>query len=113
MSANRNAITPFLRGTPEELANAIGITQFPSETSWYQTIGGLLIQGGLIESVTHPGPFAVAFNVGFVTQVLYVQVQEVGTNAHASSVSGISLTGFDLYTSSAPAKDFYWFAIGV
>lgn len=113
MNTNRNAVTPFLRGTPEELANAIGITQFHSGTSWSHTVGGLLIQGGRANGVTHPGPFNVPFSVGYPTQVLGVFPQEIGTNAHTFSVDGVTLASFDIYLSSGPAKDFYWFAIGV
>ncbi len=111
--SSTNAIAPFNDPSLRDLANSLGITQFLSETNWYQTIGGILIQGGKIISATHGAPVPVPFNVGFLTQVLGVFCQELGTQAHGWSINNITTSGFELSLASGPAKDFYWWAIGV
>ena len=108
-----NAVAPFNDPSLRQLADAMGITQFPSETNWYQTMGGLLIQGGKVLGVGHPGSTVIPFNVGFLTQCLGVFCQELGTNAHSWSVNNVTNNQFELLLSSGPAKDFYWWAIGV
>lgn len=111
--SNRNAVSPFDSPSLRDLADSIGITQFPSETNWWQTMGGLLIQGGKILGATHGAPVVVPFNVGFITQCLGVWCQELGTNAHSWSVNNVTKNQFELILASGPAKDFYWWAIGV
>ena len=113
MSSNRNSVSPYWKASIKDVQDSLGITQFSGERSWYHTIGGLLIQGGYVEAVTHPGPVTIPFIVGFPLQVLGVFPQEIGTNAHSFSVDNITLESYDLYLSSGPSKDFYWFAIGV
>ena len=111
--SNTNALVPFNRASLQETADSLGITQFVSETNWHQTIAGLLIQGGRINSVTHGAPLVVPFNVGFPTQVLGVFTQEIGANAHAASINSITTAQFSIILASGPSKDFYWWAIGV
>lgn len=104
-------VLPYLRGTPEETADAIGITQFPSEGNWFQTIGGLLIQGGKIE-VGSAATLTVNFNAAYPKQVLGVFVQPTGTSLLGFSVNTITLDTFDI-VNAAVVRDFYWWAIGV
>lgn len=111
--SNTNAITPFAEATPAELNNSIGITQFPSETNWHQTIGGLLIQGGFVDNVGSGATVAVPFNTGYPTQVLGVYVQAIGTSVLGWSVNNVTTSGFDLINAAVAGRDFYWWAIGV
>ena len=111
--AGYNSVPSFLTPRAAELLAAAGITQFPSEFNWWQTIGGLFVQGGKVVGVSYPGPTVVPFNVGFPTQCLGVFCQEIGTNAHSWAVNNVTTAQFDLILSSGPAKDFYWWAIGV
>lgn len=111
MSTNRNAITPFLRGTPEELANAIGITQFHSATSWSQTIGGLLIQGGFVE-VADGATSVVSFQAPYITQLLGVFTQVADASENGAYVTTYSATGFSIVNGTG-ARDYFWWAIGV
>jgi hypothetical protein len=86
---------PAFAKDPGSLQDAMGVTQFASETSWAQIIGGLQIQGGLL---TASG--AVEFHAPYETQVLGVFVNN-------GDVTSVTLTGF---TSSVAG---YWWAIGV
>lgn len=109
--ATNQALLPYLRGTPEETADAIGITQFPSETNWFHTIGGLLIQGGLIE-VLSGTTLTVDFNASYPKQVLGVWIQPIGTATVSSRVNTVTLDTFDIVNGAAD-QSFYWWAIGV
>lgn len=111
--SNTNAVAPFNDPSLRNLADSLGITQFPSETNWWQTVGGLLIQGGLAVAVPHPGPTVIQFNVGFPIQCLGVFPQQLGTSIHAWSVVNVTKDQFGLLISNPPARDFYWWAIGV
>lgn len=113
MSGNTNAVTPFTGATLAELNDALGITQFPSETNWYQTVGGILIQGGFVDNVGSGATVAVPFNVGYPTQVLSVFVQGIGTSVLGWSVNNVTTAGFDLVNAAVANRDFYWWAIGV
>jgi hypothetical protein len=92
-----NSIPGFRKSVDPESQEAIGITQFSltDSSSWFQIIGGLIIQGG---SLTAAG--IVQFSAPYEKQVL-------GVFINGGTASLISLTGF---TSSS---DGYWFAIGV
>lgn len=109
--AGTQGILPYLRGTPEEAADAIGITQFPSENHWFQTIGGLLIQGGKIE-VGSAATLTVDFNASYPKQVFGVWIQPIGTSLLGFSVDAVTLDSFDI-VNAAIVREFYWWAIGV
>lgn len=113
MTQGTNAILPFNGADLQNLTDAIGITQFQGADKWYQTIGGILIQGGRIVGATHPATNIVPFNVGFPTQCLGVFCQAIGTSAHSWAVNNVTTAQFDLHTSSGSAQNFYWWAIGV
>ncbi len=95
--ANSNSIVSYSSATLLEVQESLGITQFsPSNVnSWYQVMGGLVIQGGL-----STGAGAVAFPAPLEKQVL-------GVFMNGATASAISLTGF-----TASASGFWW-AIGV
>lgn len=111
--SNTNAVIPFLDASLRELNDSIGITQFPSETNWYQTIGGILIQGGTVLAVGSAATVAVSFNAGYPTQVLGVFVQAKGASVLGWSVDTVTLSGFNLINAAVANRDFYWWAIGV
>lgn len=107
-----NAIPPYLGATPGELQEALGVTRFVSETNWFQTVGGLLIQGGLESSVGSAATVTVSFNAAFPKQCLGVFIQPIGTSLLGFSVDNVTLEDFDL-VNAAVVRDFYWWAIGL
>lgn len=113
MSQGTNAVVPFEGANLRELVDSLGITQFPSETNWHQTLGGLLVQGGFIDSAGSGATVVVPFNVGFPTQVLGVFVQAIGTSVLGWSVNNITTAQFELVNAAVANRDFYWWAIGV
>jgi hypothetical protein len=111
--SNTNAVTPFNEPTLKELADSLGITQFTTETNWFQTIGGVLIQGGSIAGVSSGATVVVPFNVGFPTQVLGVFAQVRGTSVLGWSVTAVDIEKFSIVNAVGAVRDFYWWAIGV
>lgn len=108
-----NSILPYTGAQLSEIPDAIGITQFPSATNWFQTIGGLIIQGGIVTAVGSGATVIVPFNVGFTIQVLNVFVQAQGTSVLGWSVNNITLAQFELINAAVAGRDFHWWAIGV
>ncbi len=93
MTAN-NSIQRFTDPTKTESQDTQGITQFPTSTSWNQTMGGLIFQGGKVSAG------AVTFSVPYKKQLLGVFVS-------SGALSAETLKGF---TASSAC---YWIAIGV
>jgi hypothetical protein len=94
-----NSVTPFNRKLLDlgNLHESLGVTKFnpTDEASWFQIIGGLLIQGGnatAAGAITFPAPF---------------EKQLLGVFVNGGTASAVSLSGF---TTSAAN---YWWAIGV
>lgn len=111
MSDSRNAILPFLRWKQQDLGEAIGITQFPSETEWHQTIGGLVIQGnkvavasGVTATISLPAPCE--------KQILGIWLQPVGDVPNAAYITSVTLTSFDL-VNGVGDRTYYWLSLGV
>jgi hypothetical protein len=113
MTQGTNAVSPFIDPNLRDLADSIGITQFQGADKWYQTIGGILIQGGLVTGVGSGATVVVPFNVGFPTQVLGVFVQALGTSVLGWSVNNITTAQFELVNAAVAARSFNWWAIGV
>ena len=109
--SNTNSIIPFLGAGLQDLQDTIGITQFPSGTNWYQTIGGLLIQGGFL-TVSSSAVTTVPFNAGYPTQVLGVWIQSVGGSHNNAHIDNVTLAQFELHNGGS-TRDYYWWAIGV
>lgn len=109
--ANTNSILPLFRGTPEEVANAIGVTQFPGPNTWYQIIGGLQIQGGYAE-VGDAATLTVFFVAPYATQLLGVFIQVVGATGNAAYVNAADLDSFEI-VNGVGDRSYYWFAVGV
>lgn len=121
MGSNTNSIAQYQGASAAELQEAAGVTRFlPSSTEWYQTINGLLIQGGLF------GPVAgntltgnIPFNAGFPKQVLGIFLQPIGTTTagagtiYSAGANVVDLNNFQIANDAATPRSFYWWAIGV
>jgi hypothetical protein len=109
---SNNSILGYAIQDLQRLQEAIGITQFPSDTNMYHTIGGLLFQAGRISA---DNATIVKFNAGFPKQCLGVWLQLIQTVPTSVNVSVADITSeeFKINISPTGAQDFYWFAIGV
>lgn len=110
-----NSIPSYGLTDLKQLQDAAGVTQFPSDTSWYQLINGLLVQGGKV-AIGANTSLVVPFLVGNPTQLLSVFTQPIlaGTGNGYGSIdpAGTNLNQFTLVNTGA-AKDYYWWAVGV
>lgn len=99
----------------QQLQDAAGITQFPTATGWYQLINGLLVQGGVV-NVGANATVIVPFQLAVPKQVLGIFTQAaiagVGNGYGTIDPAGSNLQQFTL-VNTGPAKDYYWWAIGV
>lgn len=109
--SSTNSIIPYIGATIQDLQETIGITQFPSETSWYQVLGGLIVQGGLVE-VGDGATLAVEFPAPYETQVLGVFTQVSGGTANTAHLTGVTTAGFNL-VNGVGARSYYWWSVGV
>lgn len=106
-----NSIAPYLFAKTKDLQEAFGITQFPSETNWAQVIGGLIVQGGFVETAS--SGTVVPFNTAFPKQTLTVIVQPANTSPSNFYVDAVTLEQFEIAHGGGGSHDYYWFAIGV
>ena len=111
MSANTNSIFPFSKARLDEIQESIGITQFPTETEWYQVIGGVIIQGGRV-SVGDAATLTIPFNAPYELQVLGIWIQVIGGTANTAYVDAVTTADFDI-VNGAGARDFFWLSLGV
>ena len=111
MAGNINSISPYIAPTNRELADSIGITQFPALTAWYQLIGGLQVQGGF-ETLAGAGANVVLFSAPYEKQVLGIFIQVIGAAENGAWISAIGLDKFTL-NNGAGARTYYWWAVGV
>lgn len=109
--SNTNAIARLLQPSLQELSDSLGVTQFPSDVLWYQTLGGLLVQGGKV-SVPGAGSLLISYNAGFPTQVLYVGAQPLDATGAFHITGYTSLNDFTLHNAGG-VRNFFWWAIGV
>lgn len=109
--SNTNSVLPFLGGSPKEVADAIGITQFPGEHTWFQVIGGVIIQGGY-ETLLSSSSNIVTFVAPLPKQVLGIFIQAVGAAENGAYIDNIDLEQFELFN-GAGDRFYYWWAIGV
>lgn len=109
--SNQNSLPPFTNASLKDLLEAIGITQFISETNWYQVIGGLNIQGGFEETITTGD--TITFNASFPKQVLGIFITAVGASSRQVAADTVTVDDFVLRHNGGGTGDFYWFAIGV
>lgn len=106
-----NSIAPFIGASAKDLLDAIGVTQFPSETNWFQLIAGLLIQGGFIDNATTGD--TITLNTSFTKQVLGVFLIPIRAGVIQFAVNAVTVDDFVVIHNSGGTADFYWFAIGV
>lgn len=108
---NYNALSPFTNANSQQLLDAAGVTQFTSETNFYHTLSGLLIQGGFV--TTAATSTTVTFNAAFPKQVLNVILQPVNSSPSNFYVSSVTLQEFTIAHGGGGSHNYYWFAIGV
>jgi hypothetical protein len=112
MSSNINSIAPFLGGTTKDALESIGITQFPAAASWYQVIGGLIVQGGYVE-MSATTSATIPFNAPYGKQVLGVWLQTVDGSANGAHISASpALDSFEIVNGSSD-RFYYWLSLGV
>ena len=117
---NVNAIPPFAGATVRDVHESIGVSQLSAggdENAWYQTIGGLLIQGGRVNDVPGAGSVIVNFNAAYPKKVLGVWLQLIanalaGAPLYRDFVNVIDLTQFELFNDYLDDSSFYWIAVG-
>ena len=111
MSSSYNSIPPFTGGTSRDALEALGITQFPSATDWFQVIGGIIMQGGVV-SVADGATLTVPLNAPYEKQVLGIWIQVVGAAANTAHVAAVTVGNFNI-VNGVGARDFYWLSLGV
>lgn len=111
MAANNNSIAPLFNRGLEDLGDAIGVTQFPSQFEWYQIVGGLQVQGGKV-SVGTSATLTINFPAPYEKQLLGVWIQVRGAAGNNGYVNNESLNSFDV-VNGVGARDYYWWAVGV
>jgi hypothetical protein len=111
MSSSYNSIFPFSKARLDEIQEAIGITQFPSATGWYQVIGGIIVQGGFA-SAGDAATVTVNLNAPYEKQLLGIWIQVIGGTANAAYVTAADLDSFQI-VNGVGARDFYWLSLGV
>ena len=111
--ANTNSIFPYSKARLDEVQESIGVTQFPGETTWYQVLGGLVIQGGF-EVFTAPATRTVNFVAPFDKQLLgvFISPASAANGPHGHIVALPTLTSFQINHHGANAS-YYWWAVGV
>jgi hypothetical protein len=108
--AQSQSILPFVRGTPEEIANSLGITQFSGASNWFQIIGGITVQGGLL--ILSSVPQTILLNAPYEKQVLGIFIQHVGPTAQPADIDNITLSQFNISTGTI-GEIYYWFSVGL
>ena len=108
------SVGAFSTTDPGEIRDAGGITQFPSDTSFFQILNGLQIQGGITDIIAIGGTLVIPFPAPYETQLLGVFLQPVNAAASYGSVvpAGTNLTQFQVINGPV-AGPVYWWAIGV
>ena len=109
--SNSNSILPFNAATLKNLVDTVGITQFTSETNWYQTIGGLILQGGKTGLIATGAQ--IDFNVSFPKQCLGVFVTIEHTAGLSVAANLVTQDKFNIQYTGGATRSIYWFAIGV
>ncbi len=111
--SNTNSIHPYSKARLEDLQEAIGITQFPGEFTWFQVIGGLIIQGGY-ESFTSASVRTVNFPAPFSMQVLgvFISPESASNGPHGNMTLVRNLNSFQI-NHHGPNANYFWWAIGV
>ena len=111
MSSSYNSIPPFTGGSTQDALEALGITQFPSETSWYQVIGGIIVQGGKV-ATSDGATVTVNLVAPYEKQLLGVWTQVIDAAENGSHVASIGLNSFQI-VNGAGDRTYYWLSLGV
>ena len=103
---------PYLGATPKQLAESQGVPQFQDADSFYLVQNGLILQGGVLDSLA-AGAHTTSFPAPFQQQILTIQLTEIdgaGTIRVDSSTTDLETLG--LIVAGAAVKC-YWYAVGV
>jgi len=113
MSSNINSVNPYVGASLAELQDSLGVTQFPGQYTWYQIIGGLVVQGGF-EIFTGAAIRTVNLVAPFQKQVLNITISPTSASngPHGHIVAGVGLTSFQI-DHHGPNASYFWLAIGV
>lgn len=111
MSSSYNSIPALTGGSTRDALEALGITQFPSETSWYQVIGGIIVQGGYV-TVASATTQTVNLVAPYEKQTLGVWLQTEGASHNAAHVDGVTLSSFEIHNGGG-IRSYYWLSLGV
>lgn len=106
-----NSVTPFSGGTTRDALEALGITQFPSGTEWFQVIGGLIVQGGKVD-VTGGATLAINLNAPYEKQVLGTWIQVMAGAGNNAYIIPTDLTQFSI-VNGVGNRTYYWLSLGV
>jgi len=107
-----NSTIPYNSPSLQELADTVGITQFQGTDSWFQVLGGLILQGGKVD-IPDPADVSITFPAPYSKQVLGIFIEEIdGVGSVYTVVQTFNLTGFTIRHNHSGYSAF-WFAIGV
>lgn len=115
---NINSIPSFGSTSLYELQQAIGITQFPDISNWYQSIGGLTLNGGTLASIPAGGNVSVPFSSPYEKALLGIWITPLeatgtGNGTVDPNPAVTDLTKFKLVNGGSVAASYFWFALGV
>lgn len=110
---NRNSVFPYGKARLDEIQDAIGITQFPGTTTWYQVLGGLVLQGGF-EVFTSASTRTINFPAPYQTQVLgiFISPTSASNSPHGQITPTFGLNSFQI-NHHGPNASYFWWAVGV
>lgn len=111
MSSSTNSIPALLGGSTRDALEALGITQFPSATEWFQVIGGLIVQGGYVE-VASATSITINLPAPYEKQTLGVWLQTEGSSHNAAHVDAVTLSSFEIHNGGG-IRHYYWLSLGV
>jgi len=111
MSSSYNSLIPFTKATLAELAETVGITQFPDAVGWYQVIGGIIVQGGYVDVLSSTVE-AVSLYAPYEKQLLGVWLQTEGASHNTAHVANATLSGFEIHNGGGD-RSYYWLSLGV
>jgi hypothetical protein len=111
VSGSYNSVPPLIGGSTRDALEALGITQFPSATEWYQVIGGIIVQGGRV-AVADGATVTVNLVAPYEKQVLGTWTQVSGSAGNDAYVTSVGLTSFQIVNGSG-ARTYYWLSLGV
>lgn len=106
-----NSVPPIAGGTAGDVIEALGITQFPSATEWYQVIGGIIVQGGRV-SIASGVTATVNLVAPYGKQFLGAWIQVIDVASNNAHITAVSLNSFQI-VNGVGLRAYYWLSLGV